>query len=667
MKLIRTEDAVGQVLCHDITQIIPGVTKDAVFRKGHIVREEDIPVLLSVGKEHLYVWENDETKLHENDAAQVLRQICQGENMEATEPKEGKIELIAACDGLFLVDLERLRAINSLGEMMIATRPSGFVVKKGDKLCGTRVIPLVIEKEKMERAKQAAGEKPLLRLLPLKRKRYGVVTTGSEVAAGRIADQFTPVIQAKLAEFGCQMASHVVLGGRQRRHHRRHPGDAPGGLRDGVLHRRHERGPRRQDAPGHPQHRGQGGELRGAGAAGGHVPGVLHGGRPARLRPARLRHVRQAHHFRFGPAPAAGGRAHHRGVAGGPGQRGPVPQLSRVPLPQLRLWQGGVTVDGEFTHVDQAGNARMVDVSGKAVTHRTAVAQGTITMSGECFALVKAGPHEERRRAGGGPGGGHHGRQAHQRPDPPVPYPEPHQVPGGVHPAGGPPRHPGPVYRLLRRQDRRGDGGPHRGLGGPAHRLRHVQGRGQADGALRHPPAGKARGQKRRPGLRGNTVERCVDRDIDYIRFSITDRCNLRCQYCMPQGVPLGCHQDLLTFEEFLQAAQAAVELGITRFKVTGGEPLVRRGCLDFLRRLKALPGVEQVTLTTNGVLLAPLVPALKAMGLDGVNISLDDPHPGGVPGHHWLRFAPPGAGGPFRLRGRGDQDQAQLRAAPRL
>lgn len=120
------------------------------------------------------------------------------------------------------------------------------------------------------------------------------------------------------------------------------------------------------------------------------------------------------------------------------------------------------------------------------------------------------------------------------------------------------------------------------------------------------------------------------DRTIDYIRFSITDRCNLRCQYCMPQGVPLGCHQDLLTFEEFLQVAQAAVELGVTRFKVTGGEPLVRRGCLDFLRRLKALPGVEQVTLTTNGVLLAPLVPALKEMGLDGVNISLDDPTPAG-------------------------------------
>lgn len=119
-------------------------------------------------------------------------------------------------------------------------------------------------------------------------------------------------------------------------------------------------------------------------------------------------------------------------------------------------------------------------------------------------------------------------------------------------------------------------------------------------------------------------------REIDYIRFSITDRCNLRCRYCMPQGVPLGCHQDLLSFEEFLEVARAAVELGITRFKVTGGEPLVRRGCLNFLRRLKSLPGVEQVTLTTNGALLAPLVPDLAGMGLDGVNISLDDPTPEG-------------------------------------
>ena len=157
MKLIKTEDAVGHVLCHDITQIIRGVTKDAVFRKGHIITEEDIPVLLSVGKDNIYVWEKDENMLHEDEAAEILRAICQSENMHATAPKEGKIELIADMDGLLLIDLERLQAINALGDMMIATRPSGFMVHKGDKLCGTRVIPLVIAKERMAQAKKLAG------------------------------------------------------------------------------------------------------------------------------------------------------------------------------------------------------------------------------------------------------------------------------------------------------------------------------------------------------------------------------------------------------------------------------------------------------------------------------------------------------------------------------
>lgn len=169
------------MLCHDITRIVPGVTKDAVFRKGHIIREEDIPMLLSVGKEHVYIWENHAGMLHENEAADILRGLCQGVHMHASSPKEGKIELTAETDGLLLVDTERLRAVNALGDMMIATRASGFPVRAGDKLCGTRVIPLVIEKEKMERAVQTAGSEPLLRLLPFRARPFGVVTTGSEV------------------------------------------------------------------------------------------------------------------------------------------------------------------------------------------------------------------------------------------------------------------------------------------------------------------------------------------------------------------------------------------------------------------------------------------------------------------------------------------------------
>ena len=117
-------------------------------------------------------------------------------------------------------------------------------------------------------------------------------------------------------------------------------------------------------------------------------------------------------------------------------------------------------------------------------------------------------------------------------------------------------------------------------------------------------------------------------RNINYLRLSITDRCNLRCKYCMPHGVEFTPHEQILTYEEFLRVARAAVHLGIPRFKITGGEPLVRKGVTDFIAALKRLPGVEEVTLTTNGVRLAELVPALKAAGVDGVNISLDAADP---------------------------------------
>ena len=210
MKLVKTEDAVGMTLCHDITQIIRGVTKDAVFRKGHIIQPEDIPVLLSVGKDNIYVWENDGSPYHEDEAAEILRDMCMNDGMSASKPKEGKIEISAARGGLFLVDRERLRAVNSFGRMMMATRPGGVAVKAGDKLCGTRIIPLVIEKDYMAKAKVVAGDASLLRLAEIKPKRYGVVTTGNEVYHGRIEDTLTPVIVEKMAEFGCTMAAHEV-------------------------------------------------------------------------------------------------------------------------------------------------------------------------------------------------------------------------------------------------------------------------------------------------------------------------------------------------------------------------------------------------------------------------------------------------------------------------
>ena len=208
MKLIKTTEAVGHVLCHDLTQIIPNEYKGARFRKGHIVTEEDIPVLLSMGKENLYVWEKDERMLHENDAAEILCKICKGENISRSQVREGKIELYADIDGLFSIEKEKLFTINSIDELMIATRKSDTLVHKGDKLAGTRVIPLIIQKEKLAAAERIAGEEPILCVLPFTLKKAAIVTTGSEVFRGRIEDKFTPVLIEKLKTYGIEVVSH---------------------------------------------------------------------------------------------------------------------------------------------------------------------------------------------------------------------------------------------------------------------------------------------------------------------------------------------------------------------------------------------------------------------------------------------------------------------------
>ena len=212
MKLIKTEDAVGHVLCHDMTQIIKDQYKDARFRKGHVVTEEDIPVLLSMGKEHLYVWEMTPGMIHENDAAERMAALCGKVNMNWSEVKEGKIELTAACDGLFRVNSEKLIAVNSVEDVMIATRKGNTAVRKGDKLAGTRVIPLIIPEEKLQAAEAAAGDTPLLELLPYTKKTAAIIATGGEVKKGLIQDTFTPVVKDKLAAYGIETLAVTYSG-----------------------------------------------------------------------------------------------------------------------------------------------------------------------------------------------------------------------------------------------------------------------------------------------------------------------------------------------------------------------------------------------------------------------------------------------------------------------
>jgi molybdopterin biosynthesis enzyme len=239
MKLIDTKDAVGHILCHDLTRIVPGEMKDAQFRKGHVVTEADIPMLLSMGKDHLYVWEVDENTLHENEAADRLAALCESAHMRRGDVKEGKIELFATEDGVFQVDVARLDALNAMEDVMVATRHTNTAVKAGDKLCGTRVIPLVIDKRRLEEAEALVGKKPLLKLTPFRKGlKAGIVTTGSEVFYGRIEDKFTPVVERKLAALGVTVAEKRLSDDQSANNRSRHRQRPQGGRGHRALHGR---------------------------------------------------------------------------------------------------------------------------------------------------------------------------------------------------------------------------------------------------------------------------------------------------------------------------------------------------------------------------------------------------------------------------------------------
>ncbi len=208
MKKIRVEDAIGHVIPHDLTKIVKGEFKGPAFKKGHIIEESDIPVLLNMGKEHIYVLEKDENMIHEVEAAQVLGTICMGDNMILTEVSEGKIGVKADIDGFFQVDRDRLFKLNIIDDVAIATRHGNLPVKKGDSLAGARVIPLLVDEDVLNEAKTIWNKEPILNLKPFIKKKVGIITTGSEVYHGRIKDQFTPVIKDKVEAFGSKVTFH---------------------------------------------------------------------------------------------------------------------------------------------------------------------------------------------------------------------------------------------------------------------------------------------------------------------------------------------------------------------------------------------------------------------------------------------------------------------------
>ena len=168
MKEVTVEQAVGTVLAHDLTQIIPGEYKGPKFKKGHIITEDDIPLLLSMGKRHLFVLEKDDNDVHENEAAYRIASKAAGDGIELTDPSEGKIELKATCDGLLKIDRDRLYELVSQDEIMFATIHENIVVRKGEKLAGTRIIPLFIAEELLQQAESILEDGPVIKIVPLR-------------------------------------------------------------------------------------------------------------------------------------------------------------------------------------------------------------------------------------------------------------------------------------------------------------------------------------------------------------------------------------------------------------------------------------------------------------------------------------------------------------------
>lgn len=197
MKSIKTEEAVGMALAHDVTAMYDGF-KGALFKRGHVIKEEDIEKLLDIGKKTVYVGEPDEGLLHEDECARRLAEITCISEGHFTGPAEGKMLFISDIKGMLRIDTELLREINSIGDITIATLPDHYRVEKDTAVASMRIVPLYTEKEQIERAEELCRDRKLIRILPYKEKKVGVIITGSEVYSGRISDKFEPVIRKKL-------------------------------------------------------------------------------------------------------------------------------------------------------------------------------------------------------------------------------------------------------------------------------------------------------------------------------------------------------------------------------------------------------------------------------------------------------------------------------------
>jgi len=202
MKKVPVEKAVGMILCHDITRIIPGEFKGRAFKKGYIIQREDVEKLLELGKEQIYIWEPKDEEVHEDEAALRIARAVSGENTDYDEPKEGKSTLKSKERGLLKINSRLLYQINSIKDISIASLPQNFIVERGQKLAGVRIIPLATNKENLIQIEKLCqrGEK-VFEIIKYRELKAAIITTGNEIYKKRIQDKFGPAMRKKLEYF----------------------------------------------------------------------------------------------------------------------------------------------------------------------------------------------------------------------------------------------------------------------------------------------------------------------------------------------------------------------------------------------------------------------------------------------------------------------------------
>ena len=211
MQEIRVEEAVGKILMHDITKIVPGEFKGRAFAKGHIIREEDISELLKLGKEHVFVGELAAGQVHEHDAAKRIAAAVCGEGLSYGDPVEGKISPRAAYDGMCCVNEAALLQINMIDYVAVGTRNNRKPVKKGEIVASLKVIPLSVDESTLNMVENIAAHEDVIKVKPFRSFKVGLVTTGNEVFTGRIKEKFGPVIKQKLESYGCELLEQVIV------------------------------------------------------------------------------------------------------------------------------------------------------------------------------------------------------------------------------------------------------------------------------------------------------------------------------------------------------------------------------------------------------------------------------------------------------------------------